>query len=194
MSKKVNGRNTAIEIQDKVGANGNSPVQREQTVVQIGSKVFVQKPLAANVYFEYQRRITAQSPSIAIEWLMYEAYGLSDEQFGELKFRERGRLQSAIASFDAEVTCHDDLPFSETSDFSVMGHRYTEKPNSGDYYTKFVQQAGQGAIAYKEAIQNLFMIDGKAIEEKDFTEPEGIGYGGAVALTNWINFMFSPVP
>ena len=194
MSKKGNGRNTAIEIQDKVGANGNSPVQREQTVVQIGGKVFVQKPLAANVYFEYQRRITAQSPSIAIEWLMYEAYGLSDEQFGELKFRERGRLQSAIASFDAEVTCHDDLPFSETSDFSVMGHRYTEKPNSGDYYTKFVQQAGQGAIAYKEAIQNLFLIDGKAIEEKDFTEPEGIGYGGAVALMNWINFMFSPVP
>ncbi|NET60650.1 MAG: hypothetical protein F6K47_32270 [Symploca sp. SIO2E6] len=174
MSKKVNGRNTAIEIQDKpVGANGNSPVQREQTVVQIGGKVFVQKPLAANVYFEYQRRITAQSPSIAIEWLMYEAYGLSDEQFGELKFRERGRLQSAIASFDAEVTCHDDLPFSETSDFSVMGHRYTEKPNSGDYYTKFVQQAGQGAIAYKEAIQNLFLIDGKAIEEKDLLNQKG---------------------
>ncbi|NEP10685.1 MAG: hypothetical protein F6K14_10805 [Symploca sp. SIO2C1] len=186
MAKKENGMVAGEAIQTP-----NESPKRKEVTIQIGNRSFVKKPLPANTYFGYQRRLTTHNQEIAILWLMYEAYGIGEEEFQGLRFREKGRLQAALTTIEAEVICHDDLPFSESSDFSVLGHRYTEKPNSGDYYTKFVQQSNQGAIAYKEAIQSLFLIDGRAIEDKDFSEPEGIGYGGAVALMNWINFIFS---
>jgi hypothetical protein len=88
------------------------------------------------------------------------------------------------------VTKHDDLPLSESSDFSVAGNRYTEKENSGDSFDQFIAKAATDPIAaYRWVIPKIFLKNGVAIADLDFDtlSPEGIGFEGAAVLVQWLS-------
>ena len=187
MTKKTNGFNTAITKPDEEPTESDV----KQTVIQIGDRTFVQKPLNADTYFEYQKRLTTHGSNIAIQWLIYESFG--DIGFDKLRFREKGKLQNAVSSFDAKITFYDDKKLFETSDFQVGRHRYKEKRSSGSYYYDFIQEF-PAPIAYKKAIERVFLIDGKSITKKHFEDANEISYGGAIALCNWFNCITSISP
>lgn len=174
---------------------GITKVQKQpeiKTVIEIGKRIFVQKPLSANQYFEYEKRKIKQSVKIANEWLLYEAFeidghGVTEEDLKGLKFRDRGRLLLGLTAVD--VTCNDDLPLSETSDFAVCSNRFTEKEDSGDYFDKFITKVAINPIdAYQWIIPKIILINERSITPEDFIKPapDGIGFEGAATLTQWI--------
>lgn len=160
------------------------------TVIRIGGKDLIQKPLPAIAYFEYEKRKTTQSVKLANEWLQYEAFG--DIDISTLKFRDRGRLLMGLTN--VKVQFNDDLPLEDSSDFTVAGNRFTEKPNSGDIFDQFILKAQKDAIAsVKWAIPQVFLMNGQEITDKDFTlsSPDGIGFEGASILTRWLQSFLS---
>lgn len=155
------------------------------TVIEFAGQQFVQKPLTADQFFEYEKRKTSQSIKLANEWLIYEAFGEVD--LSKLKFRDRGRLLSGLTT--TKVGFNDDLPLTETSDFVVCGNRFTEKENSGDVFDQFISKAAKEAIAaYRWAIPRVLLMNGEEIKEHHFTKiaPDGIGFEAAAVLTQWL--------
>lgn len=163
-----------------------------KTIIEISGKIFVQKPLPASAYFEYEKRKITQSIQLANEWLIYEAFeidghGVTEEDLKGLKFRARGRLLLGLTAVD--ITYNDDLPMSESSDFSICGNRFTEKEDSGNYFDRFVGKFAQDALAaYRWVIPNILLINNRPIADKDFMQPapDGMGFEGAAAITQWL--------
>ena len=160
------------------------------TAITIGGKQFTQKPLTAKDYFEYERRKINQSIQLANEWLIYESFG---ESGTGLKFRDKGRLLLSITN--TKVIKNDDLPLSESSDFSVCGNQFTEVENSGDYFDQFIAKSATDAIAaYQWVIPKIFLINGQTITQQHFDKPspEGIGFEGMAVLVQWLSSFLSP--
>ncbi|GEM_PF-3580399 len=166
--------------------------QKLKTIVKVGGKVFVQKPLSASAHFEYENRKTTQSIQLANEWLLYEAFEIDghnviEEDLKGLKFRERGRLLLGVTAVN--ITYNDDLPMNESSDFSVCGNRFTEKEDSGDCFNEFVAKFAQDALeAYRWVIPEILLCNNREITDTDFIKlaPDGIGFEGANAITRWL--------
>lgn len=160
-----------------------------RTAITIRNKQFIQKPLTAKDYFEYEKRKTNQSIQLANEWLVYESFG---ENNTELKFRDRGKLLLSITN--TKAIFNDDLPITESSDFSVCGNRFTEKEDSGDYFDQFIAKVSGDAIAaYQWVIPKIFLLNDELITSQHFEKPapEGIGFEGAAILVQWLSSFLS---
>lgn len=177
--------------------DNNKTEQSKPTGVIIRGRNFYRQPLSAKNFFEYESRKTEQSPSIATDWLLYQAYKVDGHNVDIediSTYTERGKLFMALVN--VAVKANDDLPLENTGDFTVKGRRFVEALPSSDHFEPFIfnvfKSPALAQKATKEAIERIFLLNGKPIFEQrlDYSNPEDFPFECFAILSQWINTVF----